>query len=148
MSLNIRYWLLTVLLALAGGFIVVETQAFAPATAVTIAFAVAIGVTVLALAALLEASRRDDHVFGWLPGAGVLLGAWTIVAMNVFPTLTEKWLGFASGLGILALALAALTLHELRSERVVHSIEIRQHPAASGASGPQTHLGEPAGAAR
>ena len=55
-------------------------------------------------------SRRGDRVFVWLPGAGVLVGAWTIVAMNVFPTLTERWLAFASGLGIVGLVLLALTL--------------------------------------
>jgi peptidoglycan/LPS O-acetylase OafA/YrhL len=147
MTFNIRYWLLTMLLALAGGFLVVETQAFAPSTAVPIAFAVAIGVTVLALAAVLEGSRRDSRYFMWLPGASILLGAWTIVAMNVFPTLTEKWLAFASGLAILGLAVVALTVHELKAERVVHSIEVREHASASGASSSETQVGEPVGSA-
>jgi hypothetical protein len=140
---NIRYWLLTMALLLAGGFILVETQAFAPSTAVSIAFAVAIAVTLLELAAMGAGSRRDDRVFAWLPGAGVLIGAWTIVAMNVFATVTEKWLAFASGLGILGLALAALTLHELKSERVVHSIEVREHTTASGRAGAERPVGEP-----
>jgi hypothetical protein len=141
---NIRYWLPTMALALAGGFLVVETEAFGTSTAVSIAFAVAIAVTLLEFAAMRAARRRDERVFMWLPGAGALLGAWTIVAMNVFPTLTERWLAFASGLGILGLALAALTLHELKSERVVHSIEVRKHATASGPSDAARHVGEPA----
>jgi peptidoglycan/LPS O-acetylase OafA/YrhL len=147
MTINVRYWLLTLLLALAGGFLVVETQAFAPSTAVAIAFAVAIGVTVVALAAVFEGRRRGGRVFVWLPGAAVLVGAWTIVAMNIFPTLTEKWLAFASGLGVLGLALVALTIHELRTERVVHSIEIREHAGTSKGSISDARPREPVGSA-
>jgi peptidoglycan/LPS O-acetylase OafA/YrhL len=147
MTINVRYWLLTMLLALAGGFLVVETQAFAPSTAVAIAFAVAIGVTVVALAAVFEGRRRGGRVFVSLPGAAVLVGAWTIVATNVFSTLTEKWLAFASGLGVLGLALVALTIHELRTERVVHSIEIREHAGTSEGSISDARPREPVGSA-
>lgn len=146
MNVTIRYWVLTMLLAAAGGFLVVETQAFTASTAVPIAFAVAIGVTILALAATLEGWRRHGHNFVWPPALTVLLGAWTIIAMNVFPVLTESWLAFASGLAILALAVVALTMHELRTERVVHSIEIRDQ-AASGTSDSHAPEGTPVGAA-
>jgi hypothetical protein len=139
---NIRYWLLSMSLALAGGFMVVETQAFAPPTAVKIAFAVAIAVTLLALVAVREGARRDARAFIWLPGAGVVLGGWTIVAMNVFATPTEKWLAFGGGLGILGLALAALTLHELSTERVVHSFEVREHIAGNEAPAVETSVPE------
>jgi hypothetical protein len=54
-----------------------------------------------------------------------LLGAWMIVASMVFGGLVITWLGFASGVALIALALAGLTLHELSTERVVHSFEVR-----------------------
>ncbi len=39
------------------------------------------------------------------------------------------WLSFAGALGVLALSLIGLTVHELSTERVVHSLEV------SGAQG-------------
>ena len=38
------------------------------------------------------------------------------------------WLGFASGVALVALAFTGLTIHELSTERVVHSFEV--HPSA------------------
>lgn len=53
-----------------------------------------------------------------------MLGAWTIVAAVVFGGAAVSWLGFASGAALLTLALIWLTLHELRTERVVHSFAV------------------------
>jgi hypothetical protein len=47
------------------------------------------------------------------------------VASLVFAGSTITWLGFASGAAFVALALTGLTLHEVSTERVVHSIEVR-----------------------
>lgn len=60
-----------------------------------------------------------------LDGTIAVLGAWTIVASMVFSGSTVTWLGFASGCAFVGLALIGLTVHELRTERVVHSIEVR-----------------------
>ena len=68
-----------------------------------------------ALAAL--AQRGLDALIG-------ILGAWTVVASLVFVGSTVIWLGFASGAGLVALAVIGLTLHELTTERVVHSFEV------------------------
>src|SRR5919197_6710474 len=120
---HIRYWASTMLLALAGGFMIVESQAFSAGSAAAIAFAVAIVLTALALIAI-YAGRTRERLFSLLPACAALIGGWTIVAMNVFSASTEKWLAFAGGAGVLALALCALTLHELTVERVVHSLEL------------------------
>jgi hypothetical protein len=60
----------------------------------------------------------------------VALGAWTIVASLVFAPTTVVWLGFASALGFVALAVAGLTAHELTTERVVHSLTVERNPMA------------------
>jgi hypothetical protein len=41
-----------------------------------------------------------------------------------FAGATITWLGFAAGAALFALAIVGLTLHELTTERVVHSIEV------------------------
>ena len=64
-----------------------------------------------------------------LDGTIGILGAWTIVASLVFSGGVVTWLGFASGAAIVGLALIGLTLHELYTERVVHSFEVSA-PAA------------------
>lgn len=138
---NMRYWLAILSLALLGGFLIVESQAFAPTTASGIAFAIAIAITLVALAASAMGSARDGRAFAALPALCALIGAWTIVAMNLFSALTEKWLAFASGAGVLGVALVALALHELTVERVVHSLEVAEpartseHPSNSPLNG-------------
>jgi hypothetical protein len=39
------------------------------------------------------------------------------------------WVGLGAALAMVALAVIGLTLHELKTERVVHSIELREQPA-------------------
>lgn len=73
---------------------------------------------------------RERRAFVALPALCALIGAWTIVAMNLFSTLTEKWLAFASGVGILSVAVVALTRHDLSVERVVHSLEVTERTPA------------------
>ena len=46
------------------------------------------------------------------------------MAHLVFSGATTRWLGFADGCGLLGLAIAGLVLHELSTERVVHSLEV------------------------
>ena len=39
------------------------------------------------------------------------------------------WLGFASAVALVALAIVGLTIHEVTTERVVHSIQVEHEPA-------------------
>jgi hypothetical protein len=132
-----RYFL-TMALAAAGGFLVVETFAFAQSTANRIGFALGIAVALAASALLLLHSWRptSKQLIG-LPWSGLrvaawdaiavlacALGVWQIVQTLVFSTATSRWLSFADGCGLLGLAIAGLVLHELSTERVVHSLEV------------------------
>lgn len=109
------------LLALAAGFLVVATQAFAPVTVAWLTFGIAAGITLVGLVSL-------PLPFGLLQrglsALTVALGIWTIVASLVFAPTTVVWLGFASALGFVALAFGGLTVHELTTERIVHSLDI------------------------
>jgi hypothetical protein len=105
----------------------VATQVFTPITVAWLSFAIAAGVTVAALATIpgpMGLLQRG------LSGAAVVLGAWTIVASLVFAPTTVVWLGFASALGFVGLAVAGLTAHELTTERVVHSLQVDRAPLA------------------
>jgi hypothetical protein len=130
--MNSRY-LANIALLLAGAFLLVTSQAFG----VTVFEWLMLGVGVVAvlLSAAIVAPGRGlpqrnlDGIIG-------ILGAWTIVASMVFAGAAVTWLGFASGAAFVALALVGLTLHELITERVVHSIDVRTamaEPEFSGA---------------
>jgi hypothetical protein len=110
-------------LALLGGFLVVVSQAFAVATFSWLMLGVGIATLVITGPAVAIRSRGQvqrilDYVFA-------LLGAWTIIASQVFGGEAVTWLGFASGIAMVALSVAGLSAHELSTERVVHSFELR-----------------------
>jgi hypothetical protein len=115
-------------LALAAGFLVVATMAFSAPIAAALTFAIAIGATVLSVGTLVMDTTIAQRVISALAAA---IGIWTIVASLVFFPTTVVWLGFASALGLVALAVAGLTAHELTTERVVHSFEVERQPLHS-----------------
>ena len=119
--MNSRY-LTNAALALIGGFTVVASQVWIPATFMWLMFSAAVLAVALSSAAALNGR---GNVQRGLDGLIAILGAWTIVASLVFSGSVITWLGFASGAAFVALALIGLTLHELSTERVVHSIEVR-----------------------
>ncbi len=110
-------------LALMGGFLVVVSQVWS--VSVFMWVMLGIGAAAMALAGSVAIPGRGrvqltlDSIIG-------LLGAWTIVASLVFSGSVVTWLGFASGIAFVALAVIGLTLHELYTERVVHSFEVRR----------------------
>ncbi len=113
------------LLTVAAGFILVATQAFAPATAGWLAFAVTgLGAVAIAVAGLVLPRRGVAQRV--LDGAVLTIGLWTVVESLTFTGAALTWLSFGAAAGIAALAITGLTLHEVRSERVVHSLEVRE----------------------
>jgi hypothetical protein len=124
-SMNSRY-LTNALLAIVGGFTVIASQVWLPATFMWLMFSAGVLAVVLSSAVAL---RGRGLVQRGLDGLTAILGAWTIVASLVFTGSVVTWLGFGSGAAFVALAFVGLTLHELYTERVVHSIEVR---AANG----------------
>jgi FtsH-binding integral membrane protein len=109
-------------LALIGGFLVVATMAFAPVTAAWLTFAIAVGATVISLYMIAFEKSLVQRSLG---GLLAILGAWTIVSSLVFAPSTVVWLGFASALAFVAVAVIGLTVHELTTERVVHSLDVQ-----------------------
>src|ERR1700690_751869 len=105
-----------------GGFTVVASQVWIPATFMWLMFSAAILAVTLSTAVAL---KGRGNVQRGLDGLVAILGAWTIVASLVFSGSVVTWLGFASGAAFVALAFIGLTIHELYTERVVHSIEVR-----------------------
>ncbi|HLH64348.1 MAG TPA: hypothetical protein VKV27_01480 [Solirubrobacteraceae bacterium] len=118
--MNSRY-LTNIALAVMGGFVVVVSQAWSVPVFMWIMFAAGVLAILLAGSALLPRRGLAQRV---LDGIIAVLGAWTVVASLVFAGSTVTWLGFASGVAFVGLALLGLTLHELRTERVVHSFQV------------------------
>jgi hypothetical protein len=121
---HMRYWAMTFAVAIGGAFIAIERFAFAPTSAVWIAFGVAAGAVVLSLAATLVAVLRDNQAFSGLSAISALVAASTVIATRAFTTPTALWLAFAGGAALLALSLRALALHETTVERVVHQLDV------------------------
>lgn len=108
-------------LSILGAFVVVASMSWHALTFEWLMFGGGIAAVVLAGAIALP--RRGLMQRG-MDGAIALLGAWTIVASQAFSGLTVTWIGFGAGIAMFALALGGLSMHEARSERVVHAIEV------------------------
>src|SRR5579875_2039036 len=116
--MSLRFGLGT-LFAVAGGFLVAASLAFSANTAGWLAFGISTGVVVLAAAALAgRAISRGSYGYA---GAFVV-GLWSLIAALVFTGSALTWLVFADALGLVAVALADLALHEISTERVVHTL--------------------------
>jgi hypothetical protein len=125
MKLSSRF-LLDMLFAVAGAFLTVVSLAWAASLAGWTAFGVFTAVTVIgAVSAGLSVhrSRRLGH------GLIALVALWSLVAALVFSGTLLTWLVFADAIALGVLALADLAAHEATTERIVHSIEVRE-PAA------------------
>jgi hypothetical protein len=101
--------------ALAAGFLVVASVAFAPSTVATLGVVVSI-VTLLIACGLASVCRRHPPT-ATVAVLTAAVSAWTLVACLVFSSHTERDLAFAGSLALVALGLAGLTAHELSSAR-------------------------------
>ena len=119
--MNSRF-LTNCVLSLLGAFTVVASQVWAPGTFQWLMFGAG-AVALLAGGAIVLRGRGNAQRA--LDGTIGVLGAWTVVASLVFSGTVVTWLGFATGVALVGLALIGLTLHELYTERVVHSFEVR-----------------------
>jgi hypothetical protein len=119
-----RYWTMTFAVAIGGAFLAIERFAFAPSSAIWIAFGVAAAAVVFSIAAALVGLLRDNQRFSGLSAMSALVAGWTVIATRVFTTPTALWLAFAGGIVLLALSLRALALHETTIEQVVHQLDV------------------------
>jgi hypothetical protein len=121
---HIRYWAMTLAVALSGAFITVDRFAFASTRAIWIAFGVAIAAAVFALGATSVALLRRNHSFSGISALSALIAAWTIIATRTIAAPSALWIAFAAGIALVLLSLRALALHETTVERVVHALEL------------------------
>ena len=127
MKLSSRF-LLDSLFLVAGAFLTVASMAWAAGTAGWTAFGVSAGVTVLALASAVAAKKGSRRLGHGLLG---LVALWSLAAALAFSGTALTWLVFADAIAVGVLALADLTVHEATTERIVHSLEVRD-PAGDG----------------
>jgi hypothetical protein len=121
-------------LGVAAAFVVVATAAFSLPTIAALALAFGIGWLAVSLAVVALSTGRavgrkqypKDMVSALIGGAIAVVSAWTIVQSQVFSLSTVDNLTFASALAVGALSVIGLTAHELRAERVVHSLEVHE----------------------
>ncbi len=127
MKLSSRF-LVDGLFVVAGAFLTVASLTWASNTAGWTAFGVSAGVTLIAAASAVLAktvSRRLGH------GLLGLVALWSLVAAVAFSGSALTWLVFADAIAVGVLALADLAVHEATTERIVHSLEVRE-PARDG----------------
>jgi hypothetical protein len=125
-----------VALAIAGAVVVVVSQSFTSTVTGWVTFGVSLGA--LALLAVAERYRMGEPAERFLDAGIGLLAVWSAIASVVYVGRLVTWLSFAEGLGFVALALAALAVHEVRTERAVHALEAV--PADARASEPAEEL--------
>ena len=112
------------MLAFAGAFVAVASQAFSPGVAGWIAFG--FGIAILLGLGLSQLDRDRGLVQHALDGLATLLGVWTVVASVVFTGAVLSWLTLGEGLGFVLFAAVGLVAHELSQEGVVVSLGIRE----------------------
>jgi hypothetical protein len=108
------------LFTLAGGFIVVCSQAFRPGLTGWITFGIALGI--LSVLSIAQFDRARGQIQRGLDAVMGVLGIWTVVASAVFAGAALKWLSFGEAIGFVCLAVAGLVFHELSTERIVHTL--------------------------
>ncbi|MFJ4922523.1 hypothetical protein [Streptomyces sp. NPDC088725] len=130
MTLSPRF-AINILAVVAGGFLAVAAMAFTAPIAGWVGFGVAAGVAVVALAGAIFARRPSTKA-----GHSVLalVALWSVVAALVFTGSALTWLVFAGGLAFVLAGLVDLTAHELSTERVVHSLDVRSDPRVNSSA--------------
>ena len=97
-------------LAVAAGFLVVASVAFAESTVTSLAFAISIATLIISAGIAYSDRRHVASAITAVVAAGV--SAWTIVASLVFSSSTVQTLAFAGSLAVVGLSLVGLTEHE------------------------------------
>lgn len=118
-KMRTRFISRTALLLLAA-FLVVVTQSF---TLGAMEWLFVGGGVLAALIAAGDAIRPGTPQRA-IDGAVIALSAWLIVEALVFSGTAMLWISFGGAVGLAALALVGLVLHERSTERVVHELTV------------------------
>ncbi len=117
----ITRYILNTLALVAGAFLAVTSRSFDGGALEWTAFGVSAGVLAVAIGGLVS-GRQYRHLAGY--GTLAVAAGWSIVASLVFTGGALGWLVLADGIGIGLIALAAAAVHEITTERVVHTLEV------------------------
>ena len=102
-------------LAVAGGFVLLSTFAFADGASEAIAFGVSIATL---LASVVTAAKAPSSAARTLTASIGLVSAWTIlVLLGIFSGATQSWLIFAGGATVAGAALIASGADDVRRQR-------------------------------
>jgi hypothetical protein len=126
MRLSSRF-LVDGLYVIAGAFLTVAAMAWSAGAAGWTAFGVSVGVAVIAAASAALATKTA-HRYGH--GLIALVATWSLIAALIFSGSLLTWFVFADAIALGVLALADLASHEASTERVVHSLEVRDLTAS------------------
>ena len=126
MRLSSRF-LLDGLYVIAGAFLAVTAMAWSAGTAGWTAFGVSVGVAIIAAASATLATKSAQR-YGH--GLIALVAIWSLIAALIFSGSLLTWFVFADAIAVGVLALADLASHEASTERVVHSLEVRDLTAS------------------
>ena len=121
MKLSSRF-LFDSLFVVAGAFLTVASMAWAANTAGWTAFGVSVGVAALAALSIALTRKNSQRAGHSLLG---LIALWSVVASLIFSGSLLTWFVFADAVAVGVVALADLALHEATTERIVHSLEVR-----------------------
>lgn len=88
-----------------------------------VAFGLAAAIAVASVIGIRLADKR--HELAGFTALGVV-AAWSAVAALVFTGATLGWLAFGGAVATALIAAGSLVLHELTTERVVHTLEVRE----------------------
>jgi hypothetical protein len=125
-----------------GGFVVVATRAFHPVPVGWIAFGIAVAIVIVAVLAQLD--RNRGSVQRALDASTVAVAGLMMAFGFAASGRTVIWLSFAFSLGVVGLAFAGLTLHEISDWRAAHQLrELRwlpQWPSTSRATGQRDRI--------
>jgi hypothetical protein len=118
------------LFALLGGFVVVVSQTLTASIVKWVTFAVAVAVVAVSLVAQLDRSR--GAVQRTLDAASVVVAGLLIIFSLTASGTAVIWLSFGLGLGVVALAFAGLSVHEVSNWRTqLHLHNLRWLPDAT-----------------
>lgn len=106
---------------------IVWSRVYTGATLEWVTFGIAAAIAAAGVVGLRLASERFE-LTGFT--ALAVVGAWTAVAALVFTGATLGWLAFASTIALALIAAGSLVAHELTTERVVHTLEVRESDQA------------------
>jgi hypothetical protein len=121
MRISSRF-LLDGLFVVAAAFLTVASMAWSVGPAGWTAFGVSTGIALLAAASAAVSKKTSQRVGHGLLG---LVALWSLVAALAFSGTALTWLVFADAIAVGVLALADLAVHEATTERIVHSLEVR-----------------------